>query len=620
MSVDMPALSEAKSEVEAVQRQGGGPWLSLFGRLAPLVVGVVSLGITFWSASIVEVANLEVGETRFDTRVLRVRTAIEARMAAYEQVLQGGVAFFDASEQVDRSAWSRYVAGLRVGENFPGIQGIGFSVRVTPADTAAHIRQIRAEGFPDYTIWPDGDRPVYTAIIYLEPFDFRNRRAFGFDMMSEPTRRAAMQRARDTGAAAMSGKVILKQETNEDVQAGFLTYLPVYQKGLPVATTEDRRAALLGYVYSPFRMNDLMSGILGPDEIDAALAIHDGPVVSDESLTYTSGDASAAALFTRTVSLDFSGRTWTLVVTSLPNFEANLDLGRSRAVLIAGVVITLLLVAVAWLMANTRAAAQKLAHDMTVSLRKSENEVRALNGDLERRVRLRTGELESANKELETFAYTVSHDLRAPLRSIHGFTDALAEDYADRLDDQGRDYTNRIRAASIRMGQLIDDILKLSRISRAKLVRGRIDLSALATTLIEEVRRGAGEREVTVRIQPGLHADGDETLLRAMLQNLLENAWKFTSKIDKAVIEVGGEEPNETQTFYVRDNGAGFDMQYADKLFKPFQRLHSDSEFQGTGIGLATVARIVARHGGQIWAESEPGRGTTIRFTLSPQS
>lgn len=225
-------------------------------------------------------------------------------------------------------------------------------------------------------------------------------------------------------------------------------------------------------------------------------------------------------------------------------------------------------------------------------------------------------ELERKNKELESFSYSVSHDLRAPLRSIDGFSQALLEDCGDRLDDKGRDYLGRVRAAAQRMGVLIDDMLELSSVGRAELRRGPTDLSELARVVMADLRRREPEREVDVRIEEGLECNVDARLVRIALDNLLGNAWKFTSKVSCAEIVVGSERRDPETIFFVRDNGAGFDANYAEKLFQPFQRLHREAEFPGTGIGLATVHRIVERHGGRVWAEGLVGRGATVFFTL----
>ncbi|MDH2433136.1 ATP-binding protein [Pokkaliibacter sp. MBI-7] len=239
-------------------------------------------------------------------------------------------------------------------------------------------------------------------------------------------------------------------------------------------------------------------------------------------------------------------------------------------------------------------------------------EVTRLNAELEQRVVQRTAELENANRELEAFSYSVSHDLRAPLRSIDGFSLALLEDYREQLDGTAQDYLDRVRAAAQRMGGLIDDLLNLARVSRMEIKRQPLNLSAMAEELISELQETAPERQVTVRIQAGLLAYGDDRLMRVALGNLLNNAWKYTSRCAAPSIEFDRNE----EEFFIRDNGAGFDMTYASRLFTAFQRLHDTQEFPGTGVGLATVQRVIRRHGGQIRAEARINEGATFFFTL----
>jgi signal transduction histidine kinase len=224
--------------------------------------------------------------------------------------------------------------------------------------------------------------------------------------------------------------------------------------------------------------------------------------------------------------------------------------------------------------------------------------------------------LQDANRELEAFSYSVSHDLRTPLRGIDGFSQALVEDAGPALPPEARRHIERIRNATQRMGHLIDDILALSKVSRVDMKPERVDLSDLAAQVVADLRRQSPSREVTVTIAPDLSATGDPRLLRVALENLLDNAWKFTGRRDHATIEVGQAHDGVVPAFYVRDNGAGFDPAYADKLFGPFQRLHAASEFPGTGVGLATVQRIVRRHGGRVWAEGKPEQGACFYFTL----
>ncbi|MBI9081870.1 MAG: hypothetical protein JEY79_19280, partial [Pseudodesulfovibrio sp.] len=245
-----------------------------------------------------------------------------------------------------------------------------------------------------------------------------------------------------------------------------------------------------------------------------------------------------------------------------------------------------------------------------------EKEIITLNTELEQRIQERTTQLESANKELEAFSYSVSHDLRAPLRGIDGWSLALMEDYGSQLNGQAKTYLERVRSETQRMGQLIDDLLQLSRLTRSEMTLGRVNLSAMAGTIIAQLQETQPERQVEIIIQPGLIAKGDPRLLEIALTNLLNNAFKFTGKTQQARIEFGRTKMDGQPTFFVRDNGAGFNMAQAKKLFGAFQRMHKTSDFPGTGVGLTTVQRIVHRHGGRIWVEAAINQGATFYFTL----
>lgn len=250
-------------------------------------------------------------------------------------------------------------------------------------------------------------------------------------------------------------------------------------------------------------------------------------------------------------------------------------------------------------------------HENTVRAR-AEQELEEINSKLE----FQNAQLEATNKELESFSYSVSHDLRAPLRGIDGFSQALLEDYADRLDAQGKDYLGRVRLGVQRMGTLIDDLLNLSRITRAEMRSERVDLSQMARSIANELQDTQPEREADFVIRPEIEIKGDAQLMRVALQNLISNSWKFTSKEQRTCIEFGQIADNGHSVFFVKDNGAGFDPAYSKRLFGAFQRLHSNSDFPGTGIGLATVQRVIHRHGGKVWAESGVGQGATFFFTV----
>jgi len=265
------------------------------------------------------------------------------------------------------------------------------------------------------------------------------------------------------------------------------------------------------------------------------------------------------------------------------------------------------------------AAGRALSNDLDrarAARQQAEEALRVLNFELEQRVRERTAQLVAANRELESFSYAVSHDLRAPLRGIDGWTLAFLEDFASQLNDQGRQYLDRVRTETQHMGRLIDDLLNLSRVGRAQMHCQPVDLTALARTIAGRPRETGPERRVEFVIQDGLMTEGDPRLLEIALLNLLDNAWKFTGKRPSALIEFGRAPQEGEPVFFVRDNGTGFDMAYAPKLFGAFQRLHKASEFPGTGIGLVTVRRIVHRHGGRVWAEAAVDQGATFCFTL----
>ena len=320
------------------------------------MVLLIALTATIWSGFLLKhVEQQQVKQNIFDYRIERIKNSITNRITAYQQVLYSGVGLFATCHSVDRQTWRDFVANLRLSENYPGIQGVGFSQLIQPQDKDAHIKKIQAEGgfFQDYTLRPAGEREQYTSIIYLEPLDKRNQQAIGYDMFSEPTRHTAMARARDTGNAALSGKVILVQEIDEDVQAGFLIYVPVYRQDLPHNTVEERRNALIGYVYSPFRMKDLMQGILGARPSGIDMSIYDAQSLNDlnsDSLMYHEiseiklvNDSSDKSQFKETKIITLLGHTWIVQFASAPQFNDSTKTYTANIVFLGGTLASILL-------------------------------------------------------------------------------------------------------------------------------------------------------------------------------------------------------------------------------------------------------------------------------------
>ncbi len=339
------------------------------------IVLLLTLLLTFLVWKGAEEALVQAQQVQFENRASEVSNAVLKRIHVYEQVLRGGIGLFAASESVSRAAWKEYVASLKIQEHYPGIQGIAFSVHIPAARLDAHLRAIRAEGFPDYALRPAGVRAEYTSIIYHEPFDWRNQRTIGFDMLTEANRRVAMERARDTGNTAISAKVTLVQEDGKAVQAGMVMYLPHYKNGAPRNTLEERRANLLGYVASPFRLNDLMRGILEKKSADAEpdidIEVYDGTQRSATSLLYDDDkiphalDKPPAGSLTLARSIDLYGHTWSLHFTTRPAFHASFDNNKPLFILLYGTVLGVMFSGLIWMFATQRRRALELASHLT---------------------------------------------------------------------------------------------------------------------------------------------------------------------------------------------------------------------------------------------------------------
>ena len=349
------------------------------------IVLLAGLLVTFIAAWSIKSGVDRITEHDFADHGTEIEKLILNRLDDHERILRSGAALFRVSDRVSRETWRIFNECQAVEQQLPGIQGIGFSLLIPKQELSRHIREVREDGFPDYTVKPAGERDIYTSIIYLEPFTGRNLRAFGYDMFSEPVRRAAMEQARDTNAAALSGKVILVQETQTDVQAGALMYIPVYRNGLPIQTVEQRRAAIVGWVYSPYRMTDLLRGILGAGnpsvQPGVRLDIYDGAQPAAASLLYTNhpekpGDAGADGCFVRRIPIHFHGHLWFLVLARPHSGVFTVDYTKAWLVLFGGILIFGLLHALILILLNTRARAQRMAAALTIDLKRSEDSLK----------------------------------------------------------------------------------------------------------------------------------------------------------------------------------------------------------------------------------------------------
>ena len=356
------------------------PFLVLFyrhaDRLAILVMFLLAFGVTLAAWRFANNAVEIEARHQFEFRVVDMHEKIRRRMLDYEQVLRGGTGHFAAATSVNRREWRTYVDSLRLDNSYPGIQALGYVERVSGNARQAQIARVWAEGFPEYTIWPEGDRAEYAPVVYVEPFNGRNLQSFGWDMASEPKRRGALEQVRDTGAAALTPKLRLVQETDTDVQAGFLMFLPVYRRGMAIDDVSQRRLATQGYVYAAFRVNNLMRGVLGV-VTDVRLQIFDGSKATDANLLYDSlhnvdHPAQAAdSVYTAESPISVIDREWTVRASSLPAFEATIDRCRSNLTLAVGLVISLMLTTFVGTLLTQRARVMRMARRMTTELRES---------------------------------------------------------------------------------------------------------------------------------------------------------------------------------------------------------------------------------------------------------
>ncbi|QIN81359.1 hypothetical protein GBA63_01020 [Rubrobacter tropicus] len=541
---------------------------------------------------------------RFGETVRATQAAVDRRTDDYLDAMFGARGLILASESVTPAEWEEYVKGVEPGRRLGGLQTLAYAERVEPSEREDFVQRMMEEGLPGLRpdLDPGGERGVYFPVSLAAPANEANREMFGRDEYPYTVYKTAMNRARDSGSPQATETTYVLTENPPGATAdlarlqGFAVYLPVYESGEPTGTVAERRRALQGFIVGAFRSDDLLDAVFGGSfEPAIDFEVYDGLDVEASALLYDADGIQRAGmggdeLFTEKRRLEVAGRDWSLYFATLRGFERNAQSNLPLFVLATGLGVSLLLFGISLMLVRSRLRAERASEELE---------------DVNR-------ELEGTNRELEAFSYSVSHDLRAPLRTIDGFSQILSEDYGDKLDDEGLDYLRRVRSASRHMAELIDDLLDLSRVGRRPLRRESVNLSALASGIAEDLRRTAPGRNVEFDIEEGVTARGDVGLLKVALENLLGNAWKFTSREERATIRFGV----SGGAFYVSDDGAGFEEAYKDKLFGAFQRLHGPEEFEGTGIGLATVARIIHRHGGEVWAEGEVGEGATFRFTL----
>lgn len=565
--------------------------------LSVLFAGLLITAISVNNARI----NLRRAEVReFEYSANEYRSKIENRLAEHAQLLRSGVALFSVSDTVTREEWHEFYLRTGISKFLPGIQGFGFAKLIRPNHLQQHIKEMRESGYPEYNVVPEGIRDIYSSIVYLEPFEGSNLRAFGYDMFSEPVRRKAMETAIDSNMAMLTGKVVLVQETGNDFQAAVLMYLPVYAKGMPVNTVEERQKAIQGWVYNPYRMNDLMSGIFG-DTSDKRIQvkIYDGNNISEESLLYTNhGEINDNVTDDMSIILpvEFNHKRWTLSF-SANRAQVSIFQSGQLVILVSGIVISLLLFILSFMQIRSSLRTQQIQHLNT--------------------------QLEKLNNDKDRFISILSHDLKSPFTAILGFLDLLLSDLRSFSIEEIEHHVKMVNDSARNTYNLLEDLLLWTRAHSGSIPFNPRLLHArdIYEEVVEVLMPSALAKNINViyHEDESIHIFADNDMLKSILRNLLGNAIKFTG--DNGKIRVSAMREDGNVIISVSDNGIGMSPEHQAKLFNITDVLSTSGTRgeQGSGLGLILCKEFVERHGGRIWVNSKPGKGSDFRFSFPEQ-
>ncbi len=563
----------------------------------PLVLALAGAVLTAVAAYSTRRTALARDELLFQNAAATVVNEIARRLDAYIAMLLGGAGLFAASEEVRLPEFAAYVERLQLRQRYPGIQGIGFSQFIRTQDKDAVAARLRAAGL-SFKYWPDQPGQDVHAIVYLEPQDARNRIAIGYDMYSEKERRLAMDRARDTGAPAASGRVRLVQELFDPAhpQSGFLIYVPVYTGTTLPSTIEERRANLLGFVYSPFRADDLLRETVPETAMPVVLfEVYDGDPAERRLLHRSSEQLPSAPFVVRQVR-EFAGRQWTLVLRPGPGFEPTAGYALS-SVIVAGMLLSLMV----YLITRTQVRERHRAERTAEELRRSEEALRA------------------ANQAKDDFMAVISHELRTPLNAIVGWAQMLRKGQVP--PDKQLHAIEVIHRNAVTQAMLVEDVLDVSRAAagRLSLTLAPVDVAAVLRAAVESMRPSAEARQLTLRFEAtGLGTiRADAARLQQIAMNLLSNAVKFTPEGGR--IEVGAARNGTTVEIRVSDTGIGIEPEFLPQVFDRFRQADTSTTraHAGLGLGLSIARHLVELHGGTIAAESAGlGHGSTFTVRL----
>ena len=553
---------------------------------------------------------------RFNTEVNRIQSAIEGKINLYIALLKGGRGFVESNREITRQDFADYVKSLELEKNYTGLQGIGYAKVISDVERAGLIEKMKSEGYTDFKIFPEIEKQSYQVITYLEPFDERNRKAIGFDMSSDPRRREASDRARDTGEAASSAKVKLIQESEIDTQAGFLIYLPIYKTDGLSNAIEERRKNITGFIYSPFRATTFLNEIQNGNSADIALRIYDGEPNAENLLAQTADIQNTASVnqieesYAARNEINIAGRKWVVEYNSSPAFSAQSSIGWTPLIFIIGTIFSFLLFGMTYWEASARLKLQRTAAEL-FGLEQQKQ------GLLEKEQKARLS-AEQANKTKDEFIAVVSHELRTPLNAIAGWARILkTEDLSENTRNLALEKIDKNLRSQTR---LVEDLLDYSQIVSGTVnVEGKdVRFSNVFENTFSEIEPAAKEKRIELlkdnRLDDHLIL-GDEDKIKIVIHNLLSNAVKFThsgGRIEAAVLE-----NNKTIKMIIKDNGKGISSEFLPHIFDRFTQADTSSTRSsgGLGLGLTISSHIVKLHHGTIEADSE-GEGKGAVFTV----
>lgn len=583
-------------------------------KLANIIILIAGLLLTSITAFILQQRHTSETQLLMEQNAGNRVQAIQRSIEVSEVIGQSLVNYYASTSKLSFDVFSKISRTYL--QEYPFIKALGWNPHINNEDRLRFESTVAQElsGYKLTERSPEGllvrakERNEYVPVYFIEPYA-GNEKALGYDVASEQTRLRALSYARKHNSPTITGRIKLVQSTKNEW--GFLMFFPVYQKGTPSVITKQRPENIAGYMVIVYDIPSLIERSLSYlTPVGLNLTIHDDSAPERERFLHrhlspklnTAKRIAKRNDWVRSVStsLEVGNRHWTLVFEPIPkhfDLSPNLEV---KLTLLGGAGISLLLFSYLY------------------QTEKREIELKMHKENLEQAVMERTRELRNSNKELESYSYSIAHDLRTPLRAITSFTQIIEESANEKLNEEEKGYLRRVVAAGKNMAELLEAILNVSRISRSKLDYQSIDLSNLCHRIAEQLESAEGcEQQVLWSIEEGMRVQGDPTLMSVVMENLLANALKFCSKEPKREITIGSARENGEDLFFVRDNGVGFNMEHASQLFRVFHRLHRHDEFEGTGVGLATVQRIIERHEGRIWAESTPGKGATFFFTLA---